>query len=163
MPDKNITPPPGLLKNPVHLLSLGFGTGLVPHMPGTVGTVLAVFIYLPMRSWSLPVYLGVVLIMFVAGICICGRTSAALGTHDHSSIVWDEIVGYLAAMMVAPVGWPWMGLGFLLFRLFDISKPFPIGWLDRNVPGGAGIMLDDLAAALYSAVIIQIISYILLI
>ena len=161
MPDKNITPLLALLKNPIHLLSLGFGTGLVPRMPGTAGTVLAVFIYLPMQSWSLPVYLGVVFVMFVAGIWLCQRTSAALGSHDHSGIVWDEIVGFLAAMTAAPAGWPWLGLGFMLFRLFDISKPFPIGWLDRNIPGGLGIMLDDLAAALYSGVIMQIILYIL--
>ena len=99
--------------------------------------------------------------MFGAGVWICARTSAALGVHDHGAIVWDEVVGYLAAMTAAPPGWAWAVLGFLLFRLFDICKPFPIRWLDRRVPGGLGIMLDDLTAALYSALSIHIISYIL--
>lgn len=161
MPDKNITPPPGLLKNPGHLLALGFGAGMVPKLPGTAGTLVAVIIYIPLQAWPLPAYLGVVVLMFLAGIWLCARTSTALGTHDHSGIVWDEIVGFLAAMTAAPRGWPWIGLGFLLFRLFDIWKPFPIRWLDIKVPGGLGIMLDDLVAALYCVVIIQLIAYIL--
>ena len=161
MPDKNTTPPPGMLKNPVHLLALGFGTGLSPRFPGTAGTVLAVLIYLPMRTLPLAIYLGVVAVMFVAGIWLCARTAAALGVHDPRAIVWDEIVGYLATMTAAPAGWPWIGLGFVLFRLFDIGKPFPVGWVDRKVGGGLGIMLDDLAAALYCLGIMQLIAYLL--
>lgn len=158
---KNNTPPVDLLKNPVYLLALGFGTGLVPGMPGTAGTVVAVIIYIPMQTFSLPVYLGVVSLMFVLGIWCCGRASKRLGVHDHRGIVWDEIVGYLAAMTAAPGGWLWIVLGFVLFRLFDIWKPYPIRWLDRVVRGGTGIMLDDLAAALYSGVLMQLIAYIL--
>ena len=161
MTAENNTPPPGLLKNPVYLLALGFGAGLVPRMPGTAGTAVAVIIYIPMHTLSLPIYLGVVCLMFFVGIWCCGRASERLGVHDHRGIVWDEIVGYLTAMTFAPVGWPWAVLGFVLFRLFDIWKPWPIRWLDRSVRGGAGIMLDDLAAALYSGVLMQLIAYIL--
>ena len=150
-----------MLKNPVHLLALGFGTGLSPLVPGTAGTMLAVLFYLPMRALPLEIYLGVVIVMFAAGVWLCARTSAALGIHDPRAIVWDEIVGYLVTMTAAPAGWSWIGLGFVLFRLFDICKPFPVGWVDRKVAGGLGIMLDDLAAALYCLVIMQLISYLL--
>lgn len=161
MTAKNNTPPPNLLKNPVYLLALGFGAGLVPGIPGTVGTALAVIIYIPMQTLSLPIYLGVMGFMFCVGIWCCGRASARLGVHDHSAIVWDEIVGYLAAMTAAPGGWTWVVLGFLLFRLFDIWKPWPIRWLDHVVKGGTGIMLDDLMAAVYSAIVMHIFVYLL--
>ncbi len=99
--------------------------------------------------------------LFVLGIWICGRAAAALGVHDHGSIVWDEIVGYLVTMSAAPGGWAWMAYGFLLFRVFDIFKPWPIRWLDRHVSGGFGIMIDDLSAGVYSAFLIIISAYFL--
>jgi phosphatidylglycerophosphatase A len=154
-------PHAALLKHPVHCLSLGFGSGLAPHAPGTCGTLAGVLIYLLLQSLTLPAYLAVVLVMFGAGIWLCNRTSALLGTHDHGAIVWDEIVGFLVAMILAPTGWLWIGIGFVLFRLFDILKPWPICWLDKHVTGGFGIMLDDLSAGVLSAVCLQIIAYLL--
>mgnify|MGYP000747760729 CR=1 FL=1 len=95
---------------------------------------------------SLVAYALVLMAVTLAGIWLCGRAAQDLGVHDHPGIVWDEIAGYLLTMMAAPAGWPWIVIGFVLFRLFDVWKPWPIGWLDRRVQGGLGIMLDDLVA-----------------
>ena len=136
------------LKDPRHLLALGFGSGLAPVAPGTFGSLAGVVLYPLLAGLELPLYLAVTAAAFVLGISVCGHTARQLGVHDHSAIVWDEVVGvWLTLAFVAP-GWPAVVLGFLLFRLFDILKPWPIRWLDRRVRGGLGIMLDDLAAGL---------------
>ncbi len=145
------------LRQPLHLLAFGFGSGLAPKAPGTFGTLVAVPIYLLMQGLPLIAYLALVLAGFIAGIWICDRTSRDLGVHDHGGIVWDEIIGYLLTMSLAPSGWVWVLLGFLLFRFFDILKPWPIRWLDRRVPGGFGIMLDDLIAGLFAGVVMLLI------
>ncbi|MEJ2395444.1 MAG: phosphatidylglycerophosphatase A [Candidatus Thiodiazotropha sp.] len=145
------------LRQPLHLLAFGFGSGLAPKAPGTFGTLVAVPIYLLMQGLPLIAYLALVLAGFIAGIWICDRTSRDLGVHDHGGIVWDEIIGYLLTMTLAPSGWVWVLLGFLLFRFFDILKPWPIRWLDRRVPGGFGIMLDDLIAGLFAGVVMLLI------
>ena len=141
------------LRKPVHLLAFGFGSGLAPKAPGTFGTLAAVPLYLLMAGLSLPIYLGLVLAGTLLGIWICGRASDDLGVHDHGGIVWDEIIGYLLTMAFAPPGWAWMLIGFLLFRFFDILKPWPIRWLDRQVSGGVGIMLDDLLAGVFAGLV----------
>ena len=125
-------------------------------MPGTVGTLVGVLFYLGLAGLPLTVYCAVTAGLFLAGIWICDRTARDLGVHDHPAIVWDEIVGYLVTMIAAPRGWGWLLAGFLLFRLFDIWKPWPIRWLDRRVRGGFGIMVDDLLAGIYAAVLLQI-------
>jgi phosphatidylglycerophosphatase A len=142
--------PPDMGK-PMHLLAFGFGSGLLPKAPGTYGTLVAIPIYLLLQPLSLVLYALIVLLAFIAGLWICQRTSDDLGVHDHSGIVWDEIVGYLVGMVFAPAGWVWIVIGFLLFRLFDIFKPWPILWIDQRVKGGLGIMLDDLLAGFYTA------------
>ena len=151
MSDKQMNKPDML--NPLHLLAFGFGSGLAPKAPGTFGTLVAVPIYLLLQGLSLPVYLGLVLLGSLLGIWICGHTSDDLGVHDHGGIVWDEIIGYLLTMAFAPPGWIWLLVGFLLFRFFDILKPWPIRWLDQQVAGGLGIMLDDLLAGLYAGLV----------
>ncbi|EGV51863.1 phosphatidylglycerophosphatase A [endosymbiont of Riftia pachyptila (vent Ph05)] len=143
------------LRRPHHLIAFGFGSGLAPFAPGTFGTLLAIPIYLLLQSQPLPAYLTILLGLFLIGIPICGRTSDDLGVHDHGGIVWDEVVGYLVTMSLAPPGWLWLVLGFLLFRLFDILKPWPIRWIDRRVSGGFGIMFDDLLAGLFALVVMQ--------
>ena len=153
--------PVSFLLNPLHVFSLGFGSGLVPKAPGTAGTVVGALLYLPMQSLDVAPYLAVTLLCFLVGVGVCGFTASRLQTHDHPAIVWDEIVGYFATMAFAPDGWGWMLLGFVLFRFFDVVKPWPIRWVDRRVSGGSGIMLDDLLAGIFSAVIIQIIVYLL--
>ena len=136
------------MSNPVHLLAGGFGTGLAPRAPGTFGTVAGVAVYLLMSGLPVLVYIIVTAALFLAGIWICGRAAADLGEHDHGSIVFDEIVGYLVTMIAVPATPIWIIAGFALFRLFDILKPWPIRLLDRRVHGGFGIMLDDLVAGL---------------
>ena len=136
-----------LLRQPVHLLALGFGIGLVPKAPGTAATLLAGLA----GWWLLPlpatVRWALVAALAAVGIWICGESARRLGKHDHSAIVWDEIVGFLAVTLILPPQPAWWAAAFVLFRVFDIAKPWPIGYLDRRVGGGIGIMLDDLAAA----------------
>jgi len=149
------------LLNPVHLLSLGFGSGCVPKAPGTMGTLVGVLLYMVLRELRWEYYLAVVLLLCLAGVWLCGYSARALGVHDHPAIVWDEICGYLLTMCFAPVGWGWILAGFLLFRAFDICKPWPISLLDKGLKGGLGIMADDLLAAIFSLTILQLIAYIL--
>lgn len=151
---------PGLLRDPVHLLALGFGAGLVPVAPGTAGTVVGVLIDPLLRPLGLELRIFAVAVMAVAGIWICGASARRLGVHDHPAIVWDEIVGYLALMLLLPGGWPWALLGFAVFRLFDIWKPWPIRQLDHAVGGGLGIMLDDIAAAAWGALVLAALFYV---
>jgi len=139
-----------LLKNPVHLLAFGFGSGLAPKAPGTFGTLVAIPIFLLICELSLLHYSLFVLASALAGIYICGKTARDLHVHDHSGIVWDEMVGYWIAMIMIPVSWHSLLAAFLLFRLFDIWKPFPIRWLDRQVKGGFGIMIDDVLAGFFA-------------
>ncbi|HEX7964730.1 MAG TPA: phosphatidylglycerophosphatase A [Gammaproteobacteria bacterium] len=142
--------------HPVHLLAYGFGAGLAPKAPGTAGTLVAIPIYVLLAQAGDTVYLAALAAMLVAGVFICGYTAANTGLDDPKGVVWDEIVGYLIAMLGLPFGWAWMLGGFLLFRLFDIWKPWPIRWLDRRIKGGVGIMLDDVAAALIACVLLNV-------
>ncbi len=144
-------------RNPVHFLATGFGSGLLPKMPGTFGTLAAVPCYLLVRPESVVVFGLLILAMFAVGVVVCGRTSRDLQAHDHPSIVWDEFVGFFVTMLFAPPGlWP-VVLGFVLFRIFDIIKPWPIRWFDRRVHGGFGIMLDDVIAGLFAAAVLGLI------
>ena len=147
--------PVQLLSNPAHFLSLGFGSGLSPWMPGTAGSAAGVLLFLPLAGLDWLSYLLVVVIALLAGVYLCGKTARALKAHDHPAIVWDEIVGILITFFMLPKeGW-WMLSGFLLFRFFDIVKPWPISLADRHIKGGLGIMLDDVIAALFALLIIQ--------
>ncbi|MGB9429749.1 MAG: phosphatidylglycerophosphatase A [Gammaproteobacteria bacterium] len=148
--------------NPIHFLAYGFGSGLSPRAPGTAGTLVGVIFYVvltPVAPW---VYLLITLILFLLGIFICGYSARVMGVADPGAVNWDEIVGYLATMAAVPHalwlphGWVWIILGFVLFRVFDILKPWPIRWLDRNIKGGLGIMLDDVAAAIPAAILLYI-------
>lgn len=131
-----------------HCLAFGFGSGLARKAPGTWGTLAA----MPCCTalwWWLPwwAYGAVLLAMFVLGVWCCTEVSRELGVHDHGGIVWDEWVGYGIVLLGMPVA-GWMPLAaFLLFRVFDIAKPWPVSWCDRHVHGGLGIMLDDVVAA----------------
>jgi phosphatidylglycerophosphatase A len=147
--------PPRLLLHPLELLATGCGAGLSPWAPGTLGTIVAIPLYLLVRVLSLPYYLVLLVLLFLAGVVICAHAARRLGVHDHPGIVWDEIVGYLVTMTLAPPGWLWIAAGFALFRLFDILKPWPIRWLDRRVHGGFGIMVDDLLAGVFAALLLH--------
>jgi phosphatidylglycerophosphatase A len=139
-----------VISNPAHFVAFGFGSGLARFAPGTFGSLAAIPLFMLLASLPQMAYLLLVAVMFLAGIRICGVTGRALGVHDHSGIVWDEIVAMLLILAFTPYTWAWIGLAFLLFRLFDIWKPFPILWFDRSVHGGLGVMLDDLLAAGYA-------------
>lgn len=142
--------------NPIHFLAFGFGSGTLPWAPGTWGTIAAIPIYLLLRDLSLFYYIILLSVVILAGIWICDVAEKAVGIPDYSGIVWDEIAGFLLTMLAVPPGWQWIVLGFILFRLFDIWKPWPIRWIDQFVKGGLGVMLDDLLAAVYAGVSLQI-------
>lgn len=141
------------LKNPWHLLAVGFGTGLCPKAPGTCGSFGAMF--LCMGLIMLPWYaaLLVALLFFVLGIKACNEAEKAMGTHDHGGIVVDEFVGMFIAILWFPQGqWQLALMAFNLFRIFDIFKPFPVCWADRNIGGGLGVMVDDVLAGIYALI-----------
>lgn len=148
--------PASVWRNPIHFLAFGLGSGAAPKAPGTFGTLAAVpiFIWL-LQGLSTTEYLVMLLATSLVGIYLCGKTSKDMGVHDHSGIVWDEFVGYWITMFLAPAGWMYIVLGFALFRLFDILKPWPISWVDKHVHGGFGIMFDDILAGLMSFVVLQ--------
>lgn len=139
-------------------IATGFGAGRMRLAPGTAGTVVAIPIYLLMRELPSAWYLGLVALMFGAGVVLCDYVERRFTDHDAPVIVWDEIVGYLATMTFAPPGWLWIVVGFVLFRLFDIWKPYPVRLIDRNVGGGWGTMLDDALAALYGFIVLQLLA-----
>jgi phosphatidylglycerophosphatase A len=146
----------------VLLLAFGFGSGLAPKAPGTIGTLAAIPLYLLLAKLPLIGYALVVLLSFMVGCWLCGEAAKRLGVHDFGGIVWDEFVGYWITMLAAPAGWLWIALGFVLFRLFDIWKPWPIRLADKQVQGGLGIMLDDVLAGIYAWLCLQALAYFVL-
>lgn len=138
-------------------LAFGFGSGLSRYMPGTFGTLAAVPVYWLLMQTNILVYSAVTLVVVVAGIGICGYAAEKLEMHDFRGIVWDEIAGFLLTMWWVPFSWNAVLSGFIVFRFFDIAKPWPIKWADRQVGGGLGIMLDDVLAGLFSAVVMWLI------
>jgi phosphatidylglycerophosphatase A len=151
-----------VLQSPVLLLAFGFGSGLSPKAPGTVGTLAAIPLYLLFAKLPLVGYASVVLLSFMLGCWLCGEAARRLGVHDFGGIVWDEFVGYWLTMLAAPAGWLWIAVGFVLFRIFDIWKPWPIRLADKQVHGGLGIMLDDVLAGLYAWLGLQALAYFVL-
>ena len=140
-----------LLSHPAHFIALGFGTGLAPVAPGTVGTLLAFPIYQLLVQWlDAPWILGVIVLLFALGVWACGRTGSAMGIADHSGMVWDEVVAMLLILLVVPSGAAWWSAAFVLFRFFDVVKPPPIRHFDQTIKGGFGVMFDDILAAFYT-------------
>lgn len=147
------------LTNPWHFLALGFGSGLAKKAPGTFGTLAAIPLYLLLSPLPLVWYLLATAIAVVAGVYICDRASKDMGVHDHGAIVWDEVAGLLITMIAAPAGIVWLLVGFVLFRIFDILKPWPIRVLDARVHGGLGIMADDVLAGLFALACLHGLAY----
>lgn len=127
-------------------------------MPGTCGTFAAVPLYFVIAELPFYAYIGVLLLAFVFGVYICGKTAEELGVHDHGGIVWDEFVGLWLTLLAAPTGWQWVVAGFVLFRVFDMVKPWPISWADRKLSGGLGIMFDDILAGLAAWGCLQVVA-----
>lgn len=145
--------------HPVYFLAFGFGSGLSPFAPGTCGTLVAIPLYYLLQSLSLLNYSLILIAAILIGIWICDVTERDLGVHDYSGIVWDEICGFGLTMWAAPSGWWWVASGFFLFRFFDIVKPWPIAWMDRQLPRGFGVMVDDLMAAVYAWIALHTLGY----
>jgi len=143
------------LTTPHGLIASGFGSGLTPIAPGTAGSLAAIPFYLLLQHLPIWQYLAVMGVAFALGVWASERTSKALGQHDYGGIVWDEFVGQWLTLMACPLEWWAIMAGFFLFRLFDVWKPPPIGWLDTRVKGGFGIMIDDVLAAVYAWVVLQ--------
>lgn len=145
------------LRNPIHLLALGFGSGLLKPAPGTWGTLASVPLFLVLLNIAptgSAAYFAFVAVSFLFGVYICGKTASDVGVHDHSAIVWDEFVGFWITMAIVAPNWLNIVLGFLLFRLFDILKPWPIKVLDKSVHGGFGIMIDDVLAGIFAGALL---------
>ena len=150
-----------LLRNPVQFLAFGFGSGLAPRAPGTVGTLVAIPLYMVFSGVDLAVYTALLIGLAAAGVWICGTASRQLDVHDHPGIVWDEFVGYWITMWAVPAEWVWMLAGFAVFRVFDVIKPWPVSFIDRRVHGGMGIMLDDMLAGVMACLTLHIAMWIL--
>ena len=148
--------PKQLLANPVHCISFGFGSGLSPWAPGTMGTLATLPLVWWLSDLGLLVYSCVTLGICVLGVWTAGRTATALGVHDHGAIVIDEVAGMLITMIGVTISPQSLLLGFGLFRLFDIVKPWPIKLVDRKVAGGIGVMADDILAGIAAAACLQI-------
>lgn len=152
MTSKNVPKHVPLL-HPIHFFSLGLGSGLSSFMPGTMGSLCAVLIWIcfsQIITVSLSLYIIIITLTFIMGVYFCDYTSRAMQSHDHGSIVWDEFVGMWITLAFLPAGshWLWIIGAFCLFRFFDITKIWPINWCDRNVKGGLGVMLDDVVAGI---------------
>ncbi len=145
------------LSHPAHFLALGFGTGLSPVAPGTVGTLLAIPLYDVVSNWLDPLALaGLLMILFIIGIWACEKTGTDLGLADHSGMNWDEVVAFMLVLMLTPAGLAWRTFAFFAFRAFDVLKPQPIRSLERRFKGGFGVMIDDIAAALYTLLLMAV-------
>jgi phosphatidylglycerophosphatase A len=141
-------------RSPRDLIAYGFGAGLSPWAPGTVGTLLAVPLYALLSMLPTTLYVVIVAALIAAAVWACGAAARELGEGDPSAVVGDEVVGFLVAMIAAPAGLIWIIAGFLLFRLLDITKPWPISAAQR-LPGGLGIVLDDVVAGAMTFIVLQ--------
>jgi len=130
-------------------------------MPGTVGTIAAIPIYIILAGFHPWIYAGIVVASLVLGVLACDWVARDMADKDPAAIVWDEFVGLWIALFMLPDGWHWLLAGFLLFRFFDILKPWPVSFLDRELQGGLGIMMDDVAAGLYSLLVLQLTAYLM--
>lgn len=162
-----------MLDRVVYLLGIGLGSGLPRRAPGTWGTVGGLIVGVPLMSLGFIPFLIITILSCIVGIWICGRTSELMKGHDDPHIVWDEWAGmwitllplsYISSymfptpestlsMLLQPMFWGWIPTAFILFRVFDILKPQPIGWADRKVAGGLGVMLDDIIAGIMAATV----------
>jgi phosphatidylglycerophosphatase A len=157
-----------LLATPAGWLACGFGSGLTPVAQGTFGSLAALLPWLLLRQLPLPLYVLVLLVGFAIGVWACDNAGRALGVDDHRSLVWDEFIGQWIALipLVLPAllptrfsMWWWLLAGFVLFRLFDVWKPWPIRWMDRQLKGGMGVMVDDVVAGIFAAIVLALLMH----
>lgn len=147
-----------VLSHPARFIAFGFGSGLSPFAPGTVGTLVGfpLFLLIVQLGLALPAYMALVAALFVLGVWACEHVSRALGVDDFGGIVWDEIVAFLAILYFTPYSLAWFAAAFFIFRIFDVWKPFPIRYFDKHIKDGFGVMFDDALAAVYSVIVIKL-------
>jgi phosphatidylglycerophosphatase A len=148
-----------LLSHPAGWIATALGSGLAPRAPGTVGSAAALLPWwFLLRGLPAAWYLAALVLGFALGVWACRIAGKRIGVHDHGALVWDEVIGMWIALACAPAAWWWMPVGFALFRLFDIWKPWPVRAADRRVHGGFGVMLDDVIAGAYALLALQAIA-----
>ena len=149
-----------MLAHPARFIALGFGTGLSPVAPGTVGTLLGFPVYWVASDLLAPygplAMLALIAAMFLLGVWACARTGRDLGIADHSGMNWDEIVAFQLVLLLAPPAWQWQAFAFFGFRFFDVVKPPPIRQVDAQMKGGLGVMFDDILAAFYTLFVMAV-------
>ena len=147
------------LTNPIHLLAVGLGSGMSPIMPGTMGSAMAIPLWLLFDGLQPYLYWVLIVVAFIFGCFLCQKTSDDTHTHDSGHIVWDEFVGmWITLFFIPQISVLWIAIAFFAFRVFDMAKPWPIRWFDKRVPGGFGIMVDDVIAAIFSSVTVYVIA-----
>jgi phosphatidylglycerophosphatase A len=153
------------MRQVIIFLATGIYTGYSPVAPGTAGSVVGLiigyFLCAPMWQNEPMIFAAIFVAAYVPACLIAGRAEQIFNQHDSSKIVLDEVMGMIATMFLNPLGWPWLLGGFLLFRLFDIIKPFPAALIDRRMPGGPGVMLDDLFAGIYANIVLRVLAHLL--
>ena len=150
------------LTNPIHFLAVGLGSGLSPIMPGTMGSLMAIPLWLLFYGLTPMLYWVFILVTFIFGCFVCQKTSDDTHTHDSGHIVWDEFVGmWITLFFIPQISILWVTIAFVAFRIFDMAKPWPIRWFDKRVPGGFGIMVDDVIAAIFSSLSVYLLTFII--
>ncbi|OCG61178.1 phosphatidylglycerophosphatase A [Gilliamella sp. Nev5-1] len=150
------------LTNPIHFLAVGLGSGMSPIMPGTMGSLMAIPLWLLFYGLQPALYWIFILVTFIFGCFICQKTSDDTHTHDSGHIVWDEFVGmWITLFFIPQLSVMWIAIAFVAFRVFDMAKPWPIRWFDKRIPGGFGIMVDDVIAAIFSSFTVYVMTLII--
>lgn len=150
------------LSNPIHFLAVGLGSGLSNVMPGTMGSLMAIPLWLLFYQLPVVLYWVLIVVAFVFGCFLCQKTSDDTHTHDSGHIVWDEFVGmWITLFFIPQISLLWITIAFITFRVFDMAKPWPIRWFDKKVPGGFGIMIDDVIAAVFSSLVVWGLSFVI--
>lgn len=152
------TVPDSIWRNPLHFIAFGFGVGAMPFAPGTFGTLITIPFYLALQHLSLANYSLLVVLLIGLSSLLCAKVSRDIDVNDHQGMCVDEIIGFLVTMIAAPPGWIWIVIGVILFRIFDILKPWPISWVDQHLHSGFGMIFDDVLAGLCSCIIIQLLA-----
>ncbi len=150
------------LTNPIHLLAVGLGSGMSPIMPGTMGSAMAIPLWLLFNGLQPYLYWVLIVVAFIFGCFLCQKTSDDTHTHDSGHIVWDEFVGmWITLFFIPQISILWVTIAFVAFRIFDMAKPWPIRWFDKRIPGGFGIMVDDVIAAIFSSLSVYLLTFII--
>jgi phosphatidylglycerophosphatase A len=153
--------PRSIWRNPKQFIAFGFGVGAIPIMPGTFGTLLAIPLFFLLQGLPFWLMLTIGLAYLAASIWLCEVCSAEIGVHDHGGMVIDETAPFLLLLMFIPSHWIWITSAFVIFRILDIWKPGPIGFVDKNVSGGWGMVLDDLLGVFFTWIIVQALIWLL--